>query len=62
MKPKDLIRILGKEGWQIARVDGSHHILKHPERADMLVVPLHNKDLKPGTLNQIIKQAGMKLK
>ena len=60
MKPKDLLRVLAKEGWEIARVDGSHHILKHSDNPGMLVVPLHNKDLKPGTLNQILKQAGLK--
>lgn len=60
MKPKDLIRILEKAGWKVARIDGSHHIMKHADKPGMIVVPLHNKDLKPGTLNQILKQAGLK--
>ena len=60
MKPKDLIRVLEKEGWKVVRVDGSHHIMKHSETPGMIVVPLHNKDLKPGTLNNILKQAGLK--
>ena len=60
MKPKDLIKALEKDGWRVVRVDGSHHIMKHSTKPGMLVIPLHNKDLKPGTLNNIIKQAGLK--
>ena len=60
MKPKDLIKDLEKDGWRVARVDGSHHIMKHPVHLGMIVIPLHNKDLKPGTLNHILKQAGLK--
>ena len=60
MKPKDLIRILEKAGWRVARIDGSHHIMKHTDKPGMLVIPLHNKDMKPGTLNQIVKQSGLK--
>lgn len=62
MKPKKLMQILEEEGWFIARSDGSHFIFKHPEKPGMPVVPVHNKDMKPGTLHQIIKIAGLKLK
>ena len=60
MKPKDLIRLLEKDGWAVARIDGFHHILKHADRPGMIVIPLHNKDLKPGILNNILKTAGLK--
>ena len=60
MKPKDLIKILQADGWYIERVAGSHHILKHTDKVGMAIIPLHNKDLKPGTLNNILKQAGLK--
>lgn len=60
MKPKELIRMLEREGWKVVRIDGSHHIMKHPDKSGMPVIPLHNKDLKPGTLNTILKQAGLK--
>ena len=46
MKPKELIKLLEKEGWVVARIDGSHHILKHTHKHAMIVVPLHNKDMK----------------
>ena len=42
---------------------GSHIILKHPSQASKRVVlPYHNKDLKRGTLQGILKQAGLSIK
>lgn len=60
MKPKELIKILEANGWQLIRVRGSHHIFKHPNKPTMLTIPLHNDDMKIGTLNQILKAAGLK--
>ena len=60
MKPKDLLKRLIADGWYIVRARGSHNILKHPSKKGMPVVPLHNNDMKPGTLNDILKQAGLK--
>ena len=55
---KQLIRALERVGWMIARQRGSHVRLRHPDRANFLVVPLH-KELKKGTLNGIVKDAGL---
>lgn len=60
MKPKELIKLVTGHGWQLERIRGSHYIFKHPNRVGRLTIPLHNTDLKPGTLNQILKDAGMK--
>ncbi|MEZ0537052.1 type II toxin-antitoxin system HicA family toxin [Caldicellulosiruptoraceae bacterium PP1] len=60
MKPKELIKILKAEGWNIDRIQGSHYILKHPSKPGRPVIPYHNKDLKPGILNSILKQTGLK--
>lgn len=60
MKPKELIKILESDGWKLDRVRGSHNIFKHPKKDGRPTVPLHNKDMKPGTLNQILKEAGLK--
>ena len=60
MKPKDLIRILKDDAWVIDRIKGSHHIMKHPTKPGRPVIPLHNEELKPGTYNNILKQAGLK--
>ena len=55
MKPKELIKKLEAQGWYIDRIQGLHYILKHPKKHGRPVIPFHNKDLKPGTLNNIFK-------
>lgn len=60
IKPKRLIRPLERAGFSVHHVTGSHYILKHPAKPALRVtVPFHNRDLKPGTLQSIIKQAGI---
>ena len=58
--PKELMKDLKKDGWYIDRIKGSHHILKHPIKAGRVTIPLHKGDLKPKTLQTILKQAGLK--
>ena len=53
-----LIRVLEGLGWEVARQRGSHVRLRHPDRSTFLVVPLH-RELKKGTLNGILKDAGL---
>lgn len=60
MKPKELIKILQKNGFLFVRQSGSHSIYKKSEDI-MVVVPIHNRDIPKGTLNGIIKDAGIKL-
>ncbi len=59
LKPKEVLRALQRADFLIARVTGSHYILKHPDKPTLRVtLPLHNKDLKRGTLRSIIDQSG----
>lgn len=58
--PKELLKALKKDGWQIVRIRGSHHILRHPIKPGRLTVALHKEDLKPKTLQTILKDAGLK--
>jgi predicted RNA binding protein YcfA (HicA-like mRNA interferase family) len=57
--PKDIIRVLEKEGFVLDRIKGSHHIYYHPETKRRAVIPYHKKDLPKGTLLEILKQAGI---
>jgi predicted RNA binding protein YcfA (HicA-like mRNA interferase family) len=60
VRPAEVIRALEHAGFFVRRVKGSHYVLKHPVKSTLLViVPLHNRDLKRGTLQSIIKQAGL---
>ena len=59
IRPHKVLRALERAGFFIHRVSGSHYILKHPTKPILRVtVPFHNRDLKRGTLQSIVKQAG----
>jgi predicted RNA binding protein YcfA (HicA-like mRNA interferase family) len=61
MKVRDVIRLIETEGWQHVRTRGSHRQFNHPNRRGVVTVPgKPNDDLAPGTLNNIVKQAGLK--
>lgn len=60
MKPKEMIKLLQANGFVLERTNGSHHFLKNHQTGKTTVVPLHTKDLKPGTENKILKDAGLK--
>jgi len=60
MNTTDLIRILAKDGWYLIRVSGSHHHYRHETKPGIVTVPHPQKDLKVGTLQSILKQAGLK--
>jgi len=59
MSGKDCVKLLKKHGWALARVRGSHHIML--KNGIGISVPVHGSaDLSPGTLNSILKKAGLK--
>ena len=51
-------RRLEQEGWFVHRIDGDHHILKHPTRRGRIILCHPKKDLPLGTVRQIYKDAG----
>ncbi|HRX15409.1 MAG TPA: type II toxin-antitoxin system HicA family toxin [Spirochaetota bacterium] len=59
MTGKEIINLLKKSGWKLDRINGSHHIMV--KDCDTIVIPVHGKrDIPKGTLNQILKQGGLK--
>jgi predicted RNA binding protein YcfA (HicA-like mRNA interferase family) len=51
----DLINALGKAGFAIVRVGGSHHFLRHPDKRST-VVPAHSGEtIGPGLLQKILR-------
>jgi mRNA interferase HicA len=61
MKCSELLRILKKDGWYEVRQSGSHIIMRHPIKTNQLTVPNHgSKEMKTGTCNSILKDAGLK--
>jgi predicted RNA binding protein YcfA (HicA-like mRNA interferase family) len=58
---RKLIQVLEANGWKQVRQKGSHRQFKHSENPKIVTVPDHpGVDLKPGTLNSILKLAGLK--
>ena len=61
MKVRDLLRLVEGDGWLLVRTRGSHRQYKHPSKSGLVTVPGHPSDeVAPGTLNSILKQAGLK--
>ena len=59
MTGKELIKMLKSNGWILDRIRGSHYILIKGK--ETVVVPVHsNKDIPKGTLENILKKAGLK--
>ena len=61
MKVREVVKVLEEDGWYLARTRGSHRQYKHPTKAGTVTVSgKPNVDVPPGTLNSILKQAGLK--
>ncbi len=60
MGGKRAVRALERAGFVVDRVVGSHYVTTSPGDATRTVtIPVHSaRDLKPGTLRSIIRQAG----
>jgi len=56
-----VLPLLNDDGWYLVTVRGSHRQLKHPEKVGRVTVAGKPRDdVAPGTLNSILKQAGLK--
>ena len=60
LTPKEMIKLLKKNGFIIVSQNGSHVKLTNPETGRTVIVPYHSKDLKKGLEQAILKQAGLK--
>ena len=61
MKVRELIRLLEEDGWRLARTRGSHRQFKHSNKPGTVTVAGREAvDVPPGTLNAVLKQAGLK--
>ena len=60
IKPEVLVRALARGGFYVHHQTGSHVAMRHREdRTKRVTIPRHSKDLKKGTLANILKQAGL---
>ena len=57
---KELVRLLQDHGWQVARIEGSHHIMTHPQYEETLSIPVHgSQSLKIGLIREILRITGI---
>jgi predicted RNA binding protein YcfA (HicA-like mRNA interferase family) len=61
LKVRDILKLLAEDGWFLERTKGSHRQYRHPLKPGLVTIPGQpGDDLAPGTLNSILKQAGLK--
>ena len=61
MKVREVIKLLERDGWREVRSRGSHRHFKHPTHPVLVTVPgSDGSELAQGTLNAILKKAGLK--
>jgi predicted RNA binding protein YcfA (HicA-like mRNA interferase family) len=61
MKVREVLRMLADDGWTVSRQRGSHRQFRHSSKRGLVTVAGKLSDeLAPGTLNSILKQAGLK--
>jgi len=61
MKVSEVLRLLHEDGWYLVVTRGSHRQFKHPIKPGRVTVAGNpGEDLAAGTLNSILKQAGLK--
>jgi predicted RNA binding protein YcfA (HicA-like mRNA interferase family) len=54
-----VVRALERAGFTVARIGGSHHVMRHPD-GRTVVVPVHvGRDIAKGTLRIILAIIGM---
>ena len=60
MTPREMIKLLMKNGFVKVSQNGSHIKLQNAETNKTIIVPYHSKELKKGTEQGILKEAGLK--
>ena len=61
MKIGEVLKLLRDDGWELVVTRGSHRQFKHPSKPGRVTVAgKPGDDVPPGTLNSILKQAGLK--
>ena len=60
MTVREILKILRKDGWYETDQSVSHMQLEHPTKPGKVTISKHSGDIRPGTLNSIYKQAGLK--
>jgi predicted RNA binding protein YcfA (HicA-like mRNA interferase family) len=59
LKGHELVAVLPRAGFEVIRVKGSHHFLRHPD-GRCTVVPVHpGETIGPGLMSKILRDCEM---
>jgi predicted RNA binding protein YcfA (HicA-like mRNA interferase family) len=64
LKYRDLVEIIKKDGWEHVRTTGSRLHFRHPTKKGVVTIAGGGKlsrDVPPGTLKSVLRQAGLTL-
>lgn len=61
MKVREVIKMIEKDGWYLIKTRGDHRQFKHQSKSGRVTISGNlGRDMPPGTLNSVLKQAGLK--
>lgn len=60
LTPREMIKLLKKNGFREVSQNGSHVKLKNQKTGRQVIVPYHSKAMKKGLEQAILKEAGLK--
>ena len=60
MTPKQMVKYLIKNGFEVIGQRGSHIKMNNPGTNKTTIIPMHSNDLKKGLEQKILKEAGLK--
>jgi predicted RNA binding protein YcfA (HicA-like mRNA interferase family) len=61
VKVNEVVKLIQRDGWFLVRTKGSHRQFHHPSKPGTVTIAGKlSADVPPGTLNSILKQAGLK--
>jgi predicted RNA binding protein YcfA (HicA-like mRNA interferase family) len=60
-KVSEAIRLVERDGWELARMRGSHRVYGHPAKRGIVVIAgSPSKDMPPGLWAAVPKQGGLR--
>jgi len=61
MKVREVIELIEGDNWYLVRMKGDHRQYKHPVKKGLVTIAGNlNHEIAKGTLNSILRQAGLK--
>lgn len=58
-RPREMEKIILKDGWVFKSQTGSHRHYCHPDKPGKVTIPFHSRELSPIVEKSIRKQAGI---